>query len=44
MNVIETIAPVTHDLGQFEVRRVLPAKSRTMVGPLRQMWHSASSR
>ena len=33
MNVIETIAPVTHDLGQFEVRRVLPAKSRTMVGP-----------
>ncbi len=33
MNVIETLAPVTHDLGQFEVRRVLPSKSRTMVGP-----------
>jgi redox-sensitive bicupin YhaK (pirin superfamily) len=32
--VIETtIAPVTHDLGQFEVRRVLPNKARTMVGP-----------
>lgn len=29
----QTIAPVTHDLGQFEVRRVLPNKGRTMVGP-----------
>lgn len=28
-----TIAPVTHDLGQFEVNRVLPSKGRTMVGP-----------
>jgi redox-sensitive bicupin YhaK (pirin superfamily) len=27
------IAPVTHDLGDFKVRRTLPAKSRTMVGP-----------
>lgn len=27
------LSPVTHDLGQFEVRRVLPAKARTMVGP-----------
>ena len=27
------IAPVTHDLGDFKVRRVLPAKTRTMVGP-----------
>ncbi|WP_341711486.1 pirin family protein [Erythrobacter sp.] len=27
------LTPVTHDLGQFEVRRVLPAKARTMVGP-----------
>jgi redox-sensitive bicupin YhaK (pirin superfamily) len=27
------IAPVTHDLGAFTVRRTLPAKSRTMVGP-----------
>lgn len=30
---LTTIAPVTHDLGQFEVRRVLPNKGRTMVGP-----------
>lgn len=29
----QTVAPVTHDLGQFEVRRVLPNKGRTMVGP-----------
>ena len=27
------ITPVTHDLGAFEVRRTLPAKTRTMVGP-----------
>jgi len=27
------IAPVTHDLGDFKVRRTLPAKTRTMVGP-----------
>lgn len=33
MTILQTIAPVTHDLGQFEVRRVLPAKERTMVGP-----------
>jgi redox-sensitive bicupin YhaK (pirin superfamily) len=31
--VIETITPVTHDLGDFKVRRTLPAKTRTMVGP-----------
>ncbi|MFC3101830.1 pirin family protein [Altererythrobacter lauratis] len=30
---IETISPVTHDLGQFQVHRVLPSRSRTMVGP-----------
>ena len=30
---MQTIAPVTHDLGDFKVRRTLPAKSRTMVGP-----------
>ncbi len=30
---IETIVPVTHDLGDFKVRRTLPAKTRTMVGP-----------
>lgn len=29
----ETITPVTHDLGAFQVRRVLPSKARTMVGP-----------
>jgi len=28
-----TVAPVTHDLGAFKVRRTLPAKERTMVGP-----------
>jgi len=34
MSQIElTLTPTTHDLGQFEVRRVLPAKKRTMVGP-----------
>ena len=27
------IAPVTHDLGAFKVRRMLPSKQRTMVGP-----------
>ena len=27
------ITPVTHDLGAFNVRRTLPAKTRTMVGP-----------
>ena len=31
--LMETITPVTHDLGDFKVRRTLPAKSRTMVGP-----------
>ena len=31
--ITQTISPVTHDLGQFEVRRVLPSKARTMVGP-----------
>ncbi len=29
----QIIEPVTHDLGQFEVRRVLPSRSKTMVGP-----------
>ena len=28
-----TIAPVTHDLGDFKVNRTLPSKQRTMVGP-----------
>lgn len=30
---LQTISPVTHDLGAFTVRRALPAKARTMVGP-----------
>ena len=34
MSVFDLVlTPVTHDLGQFEVRRVLPARARTMVGP-----------
>lgn len=31
--ITETITPVTHDLGAFTVRRVLPSKPRAMVGP-----------
>jgi redox-sensitive bicupin YhaK (pirin superfamily) len=31
--MLTTITPVTHDLGAFNVRRTLPAKGRTMVGP-----------
>ena len=31
--IIQTIMPVTHDLGDFKVRRALPARERTMVGP-----------
>ncbi|MEQ8410934.1 MAG: pirin family protein [Erythrobacter sp.] len=33
MTIAQAITPVTHDLGQFEVRRALPARERTMVGP-----------
>ena len=29
----QTIDPVTHDLGDFKVRRTLPSRPRTMVGP-----------
>jgi redox-sensitive bicupin YhaK (pirin superfamily) len=29
----QTITPVTHNLGAFQVRRALPARERTMVGP-----------
>ena len=29
----QIVTPVTHDLGAFKVRRVLPARERTMVGP-----------
>jgi redox-sensitive bicupin YhaK (pirin superfamily) len=31
--VVQTIAPATHDLGDFKVNRTLPARERTMVGP-----------
>ena len=31
--VAQTVTPVTHDLGAFLVRRTLPARERTMVGP-----------
>jgi redox-sensitive bicupin YhaK (pirin superfamily) len=31
--VLQTIEPVTHDLGAFKVRRAIPSKQRTMVGP-----------
>lgn len=30
---IQTIAPTTHDLGDFKVHRSLPSKGRTMIGP-----------
>ena len=31
--VLQTITPVTHDLGDFKVNRTLPGRQRTMVGP-----------
>jgi len=31
--IVQTITPVTHDLGTFKVRRALPTRERTMVGP-----------
>jgi len=31
--ILETIAPVSHDLGSFSVHRALPSKGRTMVRP-----------
>lgn len=31
--ILQTILPVTHDLGGFKVHRTLPSKERTMVGP-----------
>ena len=33
ISTLDVITPVTHDLGDFKVRRALPAKARTMVGP-----------
>jgi len=32
-SVIQTVTPVTHDLGDFKVNRTLPGRERTMVGP-----------
>jgi len=32
-NIVQTLTPTTHDLGQFQVRRVLPSRARSMVGP-----------
>ncbi|WP_133365068.1 pirin family protein [Qipengyuania sediminis] len=29
----QIVTPVAHDLGQFEVRRALPSRARSMVGP-----------
>ena len=31
--ILQTLLPVTHDLGGFKVHRTLPHKERTMVGP-----------
>jgi redox-sensitive bicupin YhaK (pirin superfamily) len=31
--MMDVVTPVTHDLGAFKVRRTLPSKGRTMVGP-----------
>ena len=33
MTIEQTIIPVAHNLGAFEVRRAIPSKARTMVGP-----------
>jgi redox-sensitive bicupin YhaK (pirin superfamily) len=32
-SVLQTITPVTHNLGDFKVNRTLPGRERTMVGP-----------
>lgn len=32
-DIEQVITPVTHDLGQFEVRRAIPSRARSMVGP-----------
>lgn len=33
MSIIQTVTPVTHDLGGFKVRRALPSPQLRMVGP-----------
>jgi len=31
--IIQTVTPAAHDLGAFQVRRAIPSRQRTMVGP-----------
>lgn len=33
MSILKTVTPITHDLGQFEVRRAIPSPQLRMVGP-----------
>jgi len=33
MTILQTVTPVTHDLGAFQVRRAIPSKALAMVGP-----------
>ncbi|MCB2064794.1 MAG: pirin family protein, partial [Novosphingobium sp.] len=33
VSILQTVTPVTHDLGQFEVRRAVPSAQCRMVGP-----------
>jgi redox-sensitive bicupin YhaK (pirin superfamily) len=33
MSILKTVTPITHDLGQFEVRRAVPSPACRMVGP-----------
>jgi len=33
MSILQTVTPVTHDLGGFQVRRAIPSPTRAMVGP-----------
>ncbi len=31
--IVQTLQPVTHDLGGFKVHRTLPHRARTTIGP-----------
>ena len=33
MSILKTVTPVTHDLGQFKVRRAIPSPACRMIGP-----------
>ena len=33
MSILQTVTPVTHDLGSFTVRRAVPSAGCRMVGP-----------